>query len=239
MAIVGTSTTADAGRSQYGWLYGTEVIPERGAEIQTWVAEKNGRTDDDLKETSLWWGALVGVTDQLELAFPVEFVWLRPDGVSPRPPATFSLEKFGVEARYRFVSQDPEDAPPFAPLLRVGVKRDISVRDAVRAEADLVMSYEAGRFHGLVDLGAIADIGKDETHVELRPGAGVSIKVTDELRVGGEVYSEISMDDEYESWAAVGPNLAWTHGRFWLSASYLVGVYQIDNAPRIVWGVLF
>ena len=36
-----------AGRTPYGWLYGTEVMPERGAEIQTWVAEKNGEPPDD------------------------------------------------------------------------------------------------------------------------------------------------------------------------------------------------
>ena len=34
--------SAHAGRSFYGWLYGTEVMPERGAEIQTWITEENG-----------------------------------------------------------------------------------------------------------------------------------------------------------------------------------------------------
>lgn len=240
LVFVATSavpSTASAGRSQYGWLYGAEVMPERGAEIQTWVAEKNNRTDANVKETSLWWGALVGVTDKLELAFPLEFIWLRSDLA---PAATFSLEKFGIEARYRFVTQDPEEAPPFAPLLRIAAKRDISIRDIVRGEADLVLAYETGPFHALIDLGVIADIGADDTYVEFRPGAGVSIEVIDDLRIGAEIYSEISTDEKkFESWAAAGPNVAWTHGRFWLSASLLIGVYQIDTAPRIVWGVMF
>jgi hypothetical protein len=229
-----TTGIADAGRSQYGWLYGTEVMPERGAEVQTWVAEENGRNNTNLKETSLWWGALVGVTDQLELAFPVEFVWLRADG-----PANFTVDKFGIEARYRLVSQDPEDAPDFAPLVRVAVKRDVTVRDVTRVEGDLVASYQKGRFHALVDAGFIGDLGPDKLHFEFRPGAGVSIRVKGELRLGGEVYSELSLDDNGTSWAAAGPDIAWTHGRFWLSASYLIGIHKIDNAPRAVWGIAF
>jgi hypothetical protein len=230
---------AEAGRSQYGWLYGSEVMPERGAEVQTWVAEENGRADGALKETSMWWGALVGVTDQLELAFPVEFLWARVNS----NPATFTVERFGIEARYRLVSQDPEEAPDFAPLVRLAVKRDVGIRDTIRAEADVVASYQSGPFHALVDLGAVGDIstGDNTNHFEFRPGAGVSIKVTNELRLGAEVYSELSLDtaNKARSWAATGPNIAWTHGRFWLSAAYLIGVYQIDNAPRVVWGIAF
>ncbi len=225
---------AEAGRSHYGWLFGTEVLPERGAELQTWIAERNGRNDTNLKETSWFIGALVGVDDRLTLAFPLEFIWLRGDG-----PATFTMEKFGIEARYRFVSQDPEDMPDFAPLLRVGVKRDVTVRDIVRVEADIVASYQTGRLHALVDAGMIADIGRDDSHIEFRPSAGVSIRVTGQLRLGAEVYSELSLDDRGTSWVGTGPNIAWTHGRFWLSASYLVGLHKMDNAPRAVWGIAF
>jgi len=226
--------TADAGRSQYGWLYGTEVMPERGAELQSWVGERNGHNNN--QETSLWWGALVGVTDKLELAFPVEFIWLRTDAGMP---ATFTVDKFGVEARYRLVTQDPEQAPAFAPLLRVAVKRDVTIRNVTRGEADFVASYQKGRFHALVDAGFIADISPDSQHYEFRPGAGVSIQVKGDLRLGGEIYSELSLDDKGTSWAGAGPNLAWTHGRFWLSASYLVGIHKINNAPRAVWGIAF
>lgn len=212
-------------------------MPERGAEVQTWVAEENGQEGGAAKETSLWWGALVGVTDQLELALPVEFSWERVNGGAP----SFTVSKFGIEARYRFVTQDPEDAPDFAPLLRIAVKRDVGVRDAVLPEADFVLSYQSGRFHALIDLGGIGVITPDDHHFEFRPGAGVSIKVTSELRLGAEGFSQLSLETKNKgaSWAGVGPNLAWTHGRFWLSAAYLIGVYQIDNAPRVVWGIAF
>jgi hypothetical protein len=226
---------ADAGRTPYGWLFGTEVIPERGAEIQTWVAEENGTPPADRHDTTLWWGALVGVTDRLELALPVEMRWRDQDGAAP----SFTVHWFGLEARYRLVSQDPVEAPALAPLVRVAVKRDVTVRDRVRVEADLVVSYTAGRVHALVDAGAVGELGRDDSHFELHPGAGVSFAITGELRLGAEVYAELSLDSERESWAVVGPNVAWTHGRFWLSAAFGIGVYQIDTAPRVVWGILF
>jgi len=60
-----------------------------------------------------------------------------------------------------------------------------------------------------------------------------------DLRVGAEVYSELSLDSKKESWVVVGPNAAWTQGRFWLSASFGIGVYQIETAPRVQWGIMF
>lgn len=227
--------TADAGRSFYGWLYGTEVMPERGVELQTWILEEGDKYDTHVKESSIWWGPLIGITDRLELALPIEMEWTRSDV----DKASFTFKRFGVEARYRFVSQDPVDAPPFAPLVRVAVKRDVTTRDDVRVEADAVASYEVGAVHALVDIGFISDIMSDGQHSELRPGAGVSIRATDELRLGAEVYSELSLDSRGQSWAVVGPSVAWTHGRFWLSGAFGIGLYQIKVAPRVMWGIAF
>ena len=229
-----------AGRTFYGWLYGTEVMPERSAEIQTWVLEENGtRGDANLKESLIWWSPLIGVTDQLELAFPVELTWSRGDGGD----ADFTFSRWGAEVRYRFVSQDPEDAPPFAPLVRLAVKRDVGARDAIQPELDVVMSYETGRVHVLVDLGMVAQFrtadGADKRRFEFRPGGGISIEVIDDLRVGAEAYAELDLDDSANSWAIVAPNLAWSHGRTWLSAAMGIGIYQIDNAPRLMWGIAF
>lgn len=233
--VAAIPAVAEAGRTHYGWLYGTEVMPERGAEVQTWVSDENGKSPGDIHDTTLWWGGLVGITDRLELALPVEFLWREQDGTEP----FFTVSKFGAELRYRFVTQDPVEAPPFAPLVRVAVKRDVIARERVRTEADLIGSYQSGRFHALVDVGLIGDFGRDDSHFEVRPGAGFSIHVGKDLRLGGEIYAEISSDSERESWAVAGPNVAWTHGRFWLSAAFGIGIYQIDTAPRIVWGILF
>jgi hypothetical protein len=227
--------TAHAGRSFYGWLYGTEVLPERGVELQTWILETNGRYAEGLKETSLWWGPLIGVTDQLELSLPIEMEWQQTDTTGP----SFTFKRYGIEARYRLVSADPIDTPAFVPLVRLAVKRDVTTRDAVIAEGDVVASYEVGALHTLVDLGGIGEFTSGEQAWQIRPGGGASLAVSSELRIGAEVYAELHTDSASKSWAAVGPNLAWTHGRFWLSAAFGIGVYHVNTAPRVMWGIAF
>jgi hypothetical protein len=228
---------AHAGRTQFGWLFGTEVMPERGAEVQTWITEENGSGGSNYHETL--WGAqaLIGVTDQLELAFPAEFVWHDDDLTNP----SFTFKRYGVEARYRFVSGDPVDAPPFAPLARIAVKRDVTVRDTTIVEADLVASTTtpSGSVLALVDLGMVAAINKDDQVFEARPGAGVSFKVAGDFRLGAEVFAHLSFDDAEDRWVAAGPNLAWTQGRSWVSASFGIGLYQVKTAPALQWGIMF
>ena len=237
LAVSSAPATAHAGRTFYGWLYGTEVLPERGVELINTIDEENNREPGNIKWTTWGFAAEVGVTDKLSIAFPMDFLWRDNDASDP----SFTFHQFGVEARYRFVSQDPVDAPPFAPLLRVGVKRDILARDTTVAEADLVASTttESGSVHALVDLGFVGNIGRDERHFELRPGVGVSFKIAGDFRLGVEGYAELSLDDKKKSWAVAGPNLAWTQGRFWVSAAFGIGVYQIETAPRVVWGIMF
>jgi hypothetical protein len=163
------------------------VMPERGAEIQTWVTEENGA--DKVNYHNTVWGvqALIGITDQLELALPVDLIWRDSDAINPG----FTWQSYGVEARYRFVSQDPVDAPPFAPLVRVAVKRD------------------------------------------------VSFQVYGDFRLGAEVFGHISVDESADRWVAAGPNLAWSHGRSWVSAAMGIGIYQIKTAPALQWGIMF
>lgn len=225
------SPRAHAGRSFFGWLLGTEVTPARGVELQTWMFEENGK-QGNVKQASLWWGPLIGVTDQLELALPIEMGRVGSDA----SPAVFSLRRYGVEARYRLVPQGA-DAPALVPLVRVAVKRDVVARDDLHLEADLVVSFETGRVQLLADAGATVDITPGRRQFELHPGAGVSVAATDELRVGAEAYAELEVNGE--AWAIAGPNLSWTHGRFWLTAMYGFGVHHIDNAPRVVWGIAF
>jgi hypothetical protein len=237
-AVLAVPTNASAGRTFYGWLYGHEVVPEKSVEVQQWVYERNGIGGAaDIHDTALWWGALVGITDQLELVLPIEFL----SRESAAGSAGFVVEKFGVEARYRFTKHDLEKPDGIAPLLRVAVKRDVLDRDAVLTETDFVLAYQAGRFHGQIDLGAVARISKDTTKFELRPGAGVSIETKKGLRFGAEAFFEIFADRDLKKgdWAGVGPNMVWTTGRFWVTASLLIGVYQIETAPRVIWGVLF
>lgn len=240
-AVVATPGVALANRTFYGWLDSTEVMPERGAEIQSWIDEENGRKlangTGELKTTTWGFNGLIGVTDQLTIGFPLEMEWFRGDGVGPN----FTMTQYGLEGRYRLVSSDPEEAPPFAPLIRIAAKRDIRDRDAVVGEADFVLSTttESGSVHAVIDVGFVGTFTPDGHHTELRPGAGVSFDTVKDLRLGAEVYALVSLDSKAESFVIAGPNIAWTQGRFWVSGAFGIGLYQLETAPRVTWGIMF
>jgi hypothetical protein len=236
VVLAAMATEATAGRTHYGWLHGSEVIPERGVELETWILEENGKGPLDARTTLLLWGVVVGVTDQVELAFPVELTVERSDAMPDGDP---SIARYGVEARWRMVSSDPVDAPPVVPLLRVAAKRMTERRDAARVEADLVVSYELDKLHVLADLGVVTAIGAGEDAYEVRSGAGATVRVHGDLRLGAEVLSSIKLRGGGVDWVTAGPTLAWTHGRLWLSANYGIGLYQIDNAPRLNVAIAF
>ncbi|HEY5950318.1 MAG TPA: hypothetical protein VIV40_32715, partial [Kofleriaceae bacterium] len=201
-ALVAAPGSAHAGRTFYGWLYGTEVMPERGVELQSWLTEENKQ---DSAEDSWLLDPLVGITDQLEIGFPIEFLWERTEpAMAGDPPKVIDrFNRFGVEARYRFVTQDPVDAPAVVPLVRVGIDRLIADRGAVRPSADVVLSYETGIVHVVADVGFYAELGASggDTY-ELRPGAGVSFLAVEQadLRFGAEVYSEVKLKNGDDSW---------------------------------------
>ena len=240
VVIVGlVGGTANAGRTRFGWLSDTETIPQRGVELQSWVHEMDGKGDSDATatdQTLVWWAPIIGITDRLELALPVETAFTRTATTS-----STQILRFGAELRWRLVDADPVEAGPFAALIRVAAKRPVTARDVARFEGELVFSYDAGPVHLVVDGGSIFDINTDTngTSVLIRPGAGASIEVTNELRVGAEVFSELQVDGPGTSWVGAGPNVSYTHGRSWVSGSFLIGIEHIDLAPRVIWAIAF
>jgi hypothetical protein len=60
-----------------------------------------------------------------------------------------------------------------------------------------------------------------------------------DLRLGVEGLADIDLKDTDRKWFAVGPDLAWTHGRLWISAALPIGLDNIEVAPRIGWGIGF
>ncbi len=235
LAGLALASPADAGRTHYGWIDGTEVVPERGVELETWVQDLDNVGDDERDESSLWWAATLGITDRLELRLPIELSWAR---VGTAPGVT-QLDRWGAEARYRFVSPDPVEAPALVPLLRVAIKRELDQRRAAAVEAEGQLSYERGCVHAIVSLGGRQLFREGQDAMLVRPAAGISVALTGELRAGVEAVASLVPRGPGDDWVAAGPNLAWTHGRFWLAASAPIGLSNIDSAVRVRWGIAF
>jgi hypothetical protein len=233
------SRDARAGRSGFAWFFDTEVVPERGVELETWVIDENGLGDQDRDTTRILWQPAIGVTERLELALPVELDHIEID--DPMVGGDTQLANYGAELRLRLASPDRIDAGPVVALLRLGGKRVVTARERVRGEGDLVVSAELGRcWRAVADAGVVGEAGTGTDLLFLRPGAGVNVLVAPDLRAGVEAFASFNLDDDRSTdWMVVGPNLAWTHGRFWLAATFGVGLFGIDTAPRINWAVAF
>jgi hypothetical protein len=226
--LVAFAAPAHAGRSHFGWLYGTDIVPERGVELETWITEENQKGDAHTGETAFWWGPVMALTAHVEMAISIE---ANEEAGSP------NFTKWGADVRYRPQSPDAIDAGPFATKFRFGAKRLILERPGVRVEGDAIASYTAGRVIALIDAGAIYQHLPDGDEAELRPGGGVSIKAVDDLRFGIETYGELIVKGDDTSWLVAGPTVSLTSGRFWGAATYGIGLFGIRDAPRLTFGV--
>jgi hypothetical protein len=115
----------------------------------------------------------------------------------------------------------------------------------MRPELGLVSTYEVGSVIIGADISLSSDITRDDIGFDLHPAVGVSVRATDELRVGAEAIAYVPFDtppgkttSDLE-WVAAGPNLSWTHGRFWVTATYSIGISHVKDAPRAQWGIAF
>ncbi len=227
------SATAHAGRSHFAWSYGTDVIPERGTELEMWILEENKKGDTNVDETAFWWGVLFALTPHWEIGVTSEAKFEKSDVEE----GDVHFTRWGGELRYRPQSPDAVDAGPFVTKFRVGAKRLIEDRAGFRGEADVILSYTSGRFLAALDAGAIFVTTPGESEIELHPGAGVSIRAVDDVRLGIEAYAELITYGDGTNWLTVGPTVSITHGRFWGAATYGIGVLGIRTAPRVTFGV--
>ena len=217
---------AGAARRRFAWLWDTDVSPQRGVELEWWVWETIGETD----RAWLLVSTVFGLTDTIELGLPVAVVW--------QPESGSALDSYGLEARWRLASPDPARSGPFVALLRAGVRRQVPA-DALRLEGGVTLSLDVGRLRAVAD-GEVV-YGSNGGNVTAVFGAGLSFAITQDLFAGVESYGVAPLDGDGNAWLSVGPNVSFTWGRFWLTASFPFGVSDAapDFLPRIIWATAF
>jgi hypothetical protein len=226
LVVIATSP-AFAGPTDYGWLPETETT--QGVELGTSIYERDNLGPVHERTTALEWTPAIALTHCLELAIPVEVATITQDDAAPFG----GVSRYGAELRYRFL----RSVPGLRPIARFALSRDVAVQSRVRTELELAASYDLDRVQVEGDLGLLVDLNFAHVHRELHPGFGVSVRVTDELRLGAEIHGEISHDATATSWGVIGPDLAWRRGRFWLAGVVGIGIHAIVAAPRVNLGV--
>lgn len=231
------STDAFAGRRPFIWVWDTEVLHEREVELEQWIWEM--RTDD-FHAAWLWWAPIFGLTDNLELAIPLEGYswWGRKVGDPEQWETGTRIALYGLSLRWRLAPNDPEEAGALVPLLRVAIKRQAVQQLRWQFEANAVLSYDLPKLHGALDLGGFAWLGAT-TEAWLTYAGGLAWGEQNGLRLGGEVFGEVALTEGRKSFTMAGPDIGWTHGRAWLTLGCLFGVteHAARWMPRLIWAI--
>jgi hypothetical protein len=220
---------AHAGRTSYGWLLATDTAPAGTLELGTSIYEHGDLGPFHERSIALLWTPAFGLTDNLELAVPIELASRSADDISPG----FVFTRYGAELRYRI----PPRASALRPIARFALWRDVQILTQVRSEVELAASYDQGPVQIEADVGMVFDVNIGRRHTELRPGIAANVRLTDELRLGAELHAELSLDSTTTSWAVFGPDIAWTRGRFWIAGVFAIGIHEITAAPRLNLGM--
>ena len=230
-ALLGLATTpglAAAGPSDFGAVTPTEVVAGRTIELEARIADDNDLGSLHRRATAWIFAPAFGASECVELQLPVEMTWRSEVGT----PSAFTLSRYGLDLRYRFAQNLPA-------VLRFALSRDVVVRNLAHVELDVAASYDVGAVRLAADAGLTFEANRGGVHSDLRPSAGASARISDEVRLGAEAFGVYSLDAAVESWAAAGPSIAWRHGRVWIAAAFGLGITGISSVGRFAWGVGF
>lgn len=233
VVVLGTvvAGTAQAGRRPHTWAWDAEVLPERGVEVESWVTDRIYKKSADI--TEVWLAPIVGVTDRLELAVPLQ--WSHAQAGN-----RVGIDWYGAELRWRLRSPDPVESGGWSPLVRASVRKSLLARDALVGELTLVGSWDATeKLRLMANLGVQADAAVRK--VQVLYAAGASYAVVPDLRVGVELFGTdfAKAPASAHGGMLVGPSLGWTHGRLWTTVGYVAGVteFAANGMFRWMWAI--
>jgi len=247
------SASAVAGQRPFIWNYDTEVVPEGDVELEQWLWAM-GRAQDTTGQYPnagtyyVWWGPVVGIGQHLELALPFEIF---------DPADEYAqLEFVSVDARWRI--RPRIETGGFQGLVRLAYLHSTTAAEDwySHLQLDLVGSWgERKEPHLALDVQGSLDWNGTRGLTESGyADLGFSWPLANgEFQIGGEFFGQW-VHPWVPAWnnapgffgppkfqPFVGPDLAWTHGRFWLTAGVLLGLdpgsLQPRWMPRVVWAV--
>ncbi|WP_224367320.1 hypothetical protein [Hyalangium versicolor] len=241
LVVLAWASPVEAGRRPFIWAYDTEIAPKGDLELEQWLWAR-GRAPAFPQRPSVywvWWAPVFGLSQRLELALPFQ--------VRSTESLT-ALDSFEADLRYRLFPRGDERA--FQPLVRLAWHQAIHTANPSRVDAELVGSYQwEGGLRAVLNLGAqlgIPALRGDEGPVRVLGmcSAGLAYPVIpDELQVSLESFGEFALGGlEQQPHLFIGPSVAWTFGRTWVTVGTLVGLTSLYPEtprfmPRLIWAV--
>ena len=236
LALVLTATTAEAGRTPHLLTESVDLVPEGVVDFEQWIWGEGHVPSQPQRPTAawVWWAPVIGVTPNLELAFPLQLI---------AEGGETAVESLGVDARYRLFSRN--DDRFFQPMLHVGYAHPLSTYGRPTIDLDLV--GELGRFDGprlTLNVGARAVVPylpkeTGSTQLFFTSSLGGSYPLPRGFRLAAEVADRVPLRGPASTQLLIGPSVEWTRGPFWLTVGSLFGVTSGSPRvfPKLLWAV--
>ncbi|HRK08052.1 MAG TPA: hypothetical protein PLZ57_09815 [Pseudobdellovibrionaceae bacterium] len=233
---------ASAGKRPFTWVWDAEVLREGEVELEQWLWSKR---NTQMHIGYIWFAPVIGVTNQLELAFPWEIM-----GGSGTP---MKMANMAGEVRYLWTNPLTEGRR-FHFLTRGFLQQNFNDgRDGRNTGPldttqwwglNLVTAYgDLNGSHVTLDLGHMMDLGPTEHWLRIATASlGYVHRVRRGLLLGGEVFFERGLPGYKEQLnnLMAGPVINVFHKNYWITVGALTGVRKDQDTlfmPRFMFGV--
>jgi hypothetical protein len=244
------SFAASAGQRPFIYAYDTNIVSTGNIELEQWMwIEGPPRGQNNPAGYWVWWGPVVGATQHLEVAVPLQ--------VNSANGTTW-LSSFDADLRFRLFPQDDRDG--FQALLRAAWHQQIANNEhyngqsgSSRLDFNVSASYgSASELHAVFELGAQIPVTNLQPNNEYTwtYDVGIAYPVVPSLpalQVAAELYGQVFFDSSPPQTGGtqptlwLGPSVSWSGTRYWATLGVLTHLTPTsqtsDYLLRLVWAV--
>ncbi len=217
-----------ADKRSYVWTYEYQTMPKGHGEIEYYLTEEQKSIKKAKPNTWKHWVELeYGVTNHFDISMYQQFK--QSNGVSSN---TFEYDGFKIRGRYRILEKDKL---PVDTLLYLEYIRNDNLDKPNVLEAKVVIAKDIWNFnlaYNQIFKQELASGGKTDHEY----AAGISYPITPSFKIGLESKGNYT-DRKYY----VGPTVAWSSSKFWVSAGVVGGLNKRgdDLQARLIVGIPF
>jgi hypothetical protein len=235
LSLVEARSVAAAGRP-YAYTQGVDGLPETGIELESWFSGTTPRDSGTGTLLDWWFGPVVGVTDDFEVALYAIFVQA-PSGATTG--SSIGLGALRLQASYLLA---PVGRWPVDVRVRGEIERPFGAghedRNNLNAWLTVIASTDLGPLNITANFGSLVEFDPGEPSPWLIFNLGASLDIYGGLRIGAEDFGFWRINDKIVL-DAVGPAIGYGIGRLWTTATVGFGIGS-DSARyqgRIVVGL--